>query len=221
MLSERLRAIWYELLYYPASLLALLCFGLRIKGGPRVPNCGGLLVIANHQSYLDPPLVGMAVRRRLSYLARKSLFTVPGLAWLIRSLGAIPINQETGTEGIKATLALLNAGKAVLVFPEGGRSRDGTIQPLKPGIVILIRRAGCAILPVGIDGAYDIWPAAQAFPKPAPFCRPGPRRGIAVVVGNPIPAKTLAALPPEQMLSQCHEILERLRCQAERLRPRL
>ncbi len=217
--ETRWQHFWYELLYFPAAFAAQLGFSLRVTGQQHVPRKGGLLVIANHQSYLDPPLVGVAARRHLCYMAKKSLFDHQPLKWLISSLGAVPINQDAaGTEGIKLTLKLLKEGRAVLVFPEGTRTSDGSLHPLRPGVVILIRRSGVPILPVGVAGAYQAWPAHQLLPRLCPLGWPPTGTGVGVVVGKPIHANTLADLPPEQILSKLHAELLRLHHQAEELR---
>jgi 1-acyl-sn-glycerol-3-phosphate acyltransferase len=218
-MKERWKHFWYELLYYPTAFIAMMGFSLRVRGRERVPQQGGLLVIANHQSFLDPPLIGIAVRRHLNYLARSTLFDSKPLRWLIESLGAVPINQESvGTAGIKTSLALLKEGRAVLVFPEGSRTPDGTLHPLKPGVVVLIRRAGVPILPVGIAGADQAWPTHRPRPRFSPLWYPSTGAGVAVVVGKPISSKTLADLPPEETLARLHAELLRLHHEAEKLR---
>lgn len=219
MASGWWRAVWYELAYYTMSLFYTLGFSLRFKGRRHMPRRGGVLVIANHQSFLDPPMVGVAVRRRLNYLARKTLFRNRFFGWLIGSVGAIPIDQEaSGTAGIKAALGLLKAGNAVLIFPEGSRTATGQMQPLKPGVVVLIRRANVPVLPVGVAGAYQAWPAHQRFPTFSPPFLPPGASTTAVVVGKPIPPCQLADLPPEKMLHEMHKILLDLSAEAERIR---
>src|SRR5262249_25072521 len=116
----------YETTYYLSMLTMILGFSLRIKGTRHVPKRGPVLFIANPQSFFDPVLVGLAARRHLAYLARKTLFDHRGFAWLIRMLNAVPIDQEgVGIEGLRTTLSLLQAGQAVVVFPEGERTGDG------------------------------------------------------------------------------------------------
>ena len=118
---------WYAVLWCPCWALAALAFGFRASGREHVPPTGPVLLVSNHQSHLDPVLVGVASPRQLRSLARHSLFFWP-LSWLIRSLGAVPIDRERGgLGGIKATLTLLGAGEAVLIFPEGTRTRDGRL----------------------------------------------------------------------------------------------
>src|SRR5262249_58442579 len=132
-------------------------------------------------------LIGMATRRRLCFLARKSLFDHAGFRWLIRSLNAVPIDQEgIGIEGLRATTRLLQQGLAVLVFPEGERTKDGRIGALKPGISLLIKRCAAPIVTVGLAGAYDAWPNWRPLPVPSPLWLPATERTIAMSVAEPI-----------------------------------
>src|SRR5262245_4079519 len=103
--------LWYEFTYLITHLFCTLGFSLRTEGRINVPASGPVLLVANHQSGLDPVLVGLSTRRHLSYLARKSLFRNPVAGWLIRSLNAVPIDQEgVGKEGLKVILGQLRAG---------------------------------------------------------------------------------------------------------------
>src|SRR6266404_5069593 len=121
--SDRLSYCWYEAGFWLSFTGMTLAFSLRTEGYRNVPPAGPALLIANHQSFLDPVLVGLAARRHLHYLARRTLFDVPVFAWLIRHLGAVPIDQEgVGKEGIRIILQQHRAGHAVVVFPEGTRS---------------------------------------------------------------------------------------------------
>jgi len=125
-----------------------------------------VLLVANHQSFLDPVLVGIACPRQIRALARHELFFWP-LGWLIRTLGAVPVDrQRSALRGIKASLELLQQGEAVLVFPEGTRTPHGRLQPLHSGFCLLARRSGATIVPVTIDGAFDAMPRGSAFPRP-------------------------------------------------------
>ena len=133
---------WYECAYWISAFGFSWAFSLRGEGGRNVPSSGPALLIANHQSFLDPVLVGMASPRHLRFLARKTLFRHRVFAWLIRSLHAVPVDQEgVAKEGLKAILAQLKAGQAVLVFPEGERTPEGSMVPFKPGVQLLIKRA--------------------------------------------------------------------------------
>lgn len=211
------------LLYEGAYLVSMtgftLGFSLRLEGKRHVPPYGPALLIANHQSYLDPALVGLAARRHLFYLARKTLFHHPTFTWLIRSLNAVPVDQEgIGIEGLRTILRLLEEGKAVIIFPEGERTRDGAIHPLQPGVQLLIKKAQVPVVPVGIAGAYDAWPCWRPIPVPAPLFMPPGKGTVAVVVGRPLAAKALADLSREQVLASLKEELQKVHDQAEQLR---
>src|SRR5262245_7087558 len=161
---------FYEAYYYLSMLVMILGFSLRIKGTMNVPKSGPVLFIANHQSFLDPTLVGLAARRHLAYVARKTLFDNAAFAWLIRMLNAVPIDQEgVGIEGLRTTVQLLQAGQAVVVFPEGNRTEDGKLQPLQPGISLLIKRTHAPVVPVGLAGAFHAWPRWRPPPIPSPL----------------------------------------------------
>lgn len=167
--------LWYQALahriFYPVTTTGMVAlFSVRTWGYRNVPTSGGLLVVANHQSFLDPVLVGMAVRRRMVYLARKTLFVNPLFSWLIQSFGAIAIDQEKpSTEGIRTALELLKQQEGVVIFPEGERTPHGQMQELKPGVTLLVRRGQVPVLPVGIAGAYEIWPRHVALPHLCPI----------------------------------------------------
>ncbi|MGC4002548.1 MAG: lysophospholipid acyltransferase family protein [Pirellulales bacterium] len=141
---------------------------LRWSGTEHVPTSGPLLIMANHQSNWDPPLIGgVCEQRRFNYLAKKSLFKFPPLAWLIRSLDAIPIDRDgMGIEGVKETLRRLKRDEAVLVFPEGQRSNTGELEAFMPGFLAFLRRTKAEIVPVGIDGMFESWPRTRPLPQP-------------------------------------------------------
>src|SRR6185369_4154181 len=132
-----------------------------------VPLTGPVLLVSNHQSNLDPVLVGVACPRQLKYLARQGLFFFPFNLW-IRSLGAVPIDRERGAlGGIRTTLDLLKKQNAVVVFPEGSRTPDGKMHALLPGFCLLARRSGATIVPVALDGAFDALPRGRVLARPA------------------------------------------------------
>jgi 1-acyl-sn-glycerol-3-phosphate acyltransferase len=157
--------LWYDLLRRLLYLAGVLAYGLRYSGRENIPRRGAVLVVCNHQSHFDPPLVGVGCVRRMNYLARDTLFRFPPFRWLIRSLDAIPIDREgLGLNGIKESLRRLKKGEMVLIFPEGTRTRDGEIGPFRPGFTVLAARSGAYILPVAIEGAYQTWPRWRKTP---------------------------------------------------------
>ncbi len=195
----------YDALRVLARLLGVGMFGLRVEGRDNWPEAGGGLVCANHQSYFDPPLVGLTCDRRMNYLARDTLFRVPGLAQLIWFLDAIPIDREGGgLAGLKETLKRLKAGELVLIFPEGTRTHDGEVAPLKPGFIAVARRSKVPLVPVGIDGAYQSWPRTAKLPRPT---------RLAVVIGPPISPEQVAELTDEDLLAELEQRI--LNCHAE------
>jgi 1-acyl-sn-glycerol-3-phosphate acyltransferase len=160
------KRLWYDFLWASTRLLAVVLFRIRIGNRDFVPREGGALILSNHQSNFDPVLVGLACDRRLNFLARRSLFDSPGLRRLIESLDAIPIDRDgSGLGGLKETLRRLKRGEMVLIFPEGTRTADGQVAPLKPGFCALARRANVPLVPLAIDGAYAAWPRSHKLPR--------------------------------------------------------
>ncbi len=175
----------------------------RRVGTGRIPDTGGVLLVANHQSYLDPLLVGTLGWRRLSYFARRTLFRNKVFGLLIWLGGAFAIDRDrVDTAGIKEAIRRLQAGEALLMFPEGTRSRDGSIGRVKPGFGMLARRAHVPILPVAIDGAYEAWPRG----------RRRPRRGhVRIAMGALIDSTVIGELSNEALAALVQEKLVELR----------
>ncbi len=158
----------------------------RARGVEHLPKTGGGLLLANHQSYLDPLLVGLPLRRPVSYLARDSLFRIPVIGWLLRNTYVMPLSRDTGgAAGFRETLRRLDDGFLVGVFPEGTRSPDGTLGTFKPGFAALVRRTEVPIYPVGIAGAN------RALGKGSRFLKP---RRVCVVFGEPFSRTTIEPL---------------------------
>jgi 1-acyl-sn-glycerol-3-phosphate acyltransferase len=118
---------------------------------------------------LDPVLVGMCFDRGCSYLARETLFKVPILGWLIRNLSSFPVPRESTApkKALEVSINLLAEGRALLLFPEGTRSYDGRLQPLKRGIALVARRSQAPVVPALVHGAYRSWPRTRRLPRPA------------------------------------------------------
>jgi 1-acyl-sn-glycerol-3-phosphate acyltransferase len=185
--SSALGRLWYESVRL--ATLATLCLrgGVRVSGREHLPKRGGALIVSNHLSFLDVFVLGLGVPRRVSYVARSTLFK-PLIGPFIRSIGAFPIEREGGgVSGLKETLKRLKASELVLIFPEGTRSPDGEIQPLKPGISALVR-AGVPFIPAAVAGTFEAFPRGAFWPRAYPLW---------IHFGPPIPAGSLAGLGPE------------------------
>lgn len=190
--------------YYACLWAYTLGWGVRVWHKKRVPKTGPMLLVSNHQSHMDPPLVGLAVGDPCTYLARHDLFKIPGLSWLIRHLGAVPIDRESGKDGLAAVLKLLEQGKRVIMFPEGTRTPDGRMQPIKPGVALLVKKARCPVVPVGIVGAYDSWPKGQPLPVPAPLGVLGPGTPLGVSFGETVPPGFYDQMKREEIVDDLH-----------------
>ncbi|HZZ73988.1 MAG TPA: lysophospholipid acyltransferase family protein [Pirellulales bacterium] len=202
---------WYQFLHVTCRLVGVVAFRVRVSGREWVPKNGGALVLSNHQSHLDPVLIGLAGDRRMNFLARKTLFKFPPFRWLIDSLDAIPIDREKSSfGGLKETLRRLKHDELVLLFPEGTRTADGRIGALKPGFCAIARRAGVPLVPVAIDGAFAAFPRTRNYPLPAT---------IHIAFGEPLQPSEIPqfetddALVAEvrRRLEDCHEKTRRTR----------
>ena len=134
-------------------------FGLSVEGTEHVPERGPVILAPNHVSYLDPVTVGISLRRRVHFMAKKELFQNPLVGWFLRELQAFPVTRErVDPSTLKRTLSLLAAGQMVLMFPEGTRGDGRTLGPAKPGIAVIAARSGAAVVPVFHWGAEQILP---------------------------------------------------------------
>ena len=158
----------YAVLKPIAVALMRLGFRLEGRGGHHVPPTGPLLVVANHSSVLDPPLVGGVCPRQLTFLAKAELFRVPGFGALIRALGAHPVRREgSDAAALRTAQRLLAEGKALLVFPEGTRGEEGRLREAKPGAALLAMQTGVPVVPAYVAGSGRAWPRGRRLPKPA------------------------------------------------------
>ena len=166
-----------------ARLTLKALFGARSLHAERVPSEGAVLIVANHQSFLDPPMIGAFVpQRQIVYIARLGLFKSKFFGWFIGALNAIPIREDgqSDTPAMRAALSALSRGNALAIFPEGRRTPDGALQPFKRGTALLFKRAKCPVQPVAVEGNFDAWPIG--VPKPRPFTSP-----TMIMFGEPIP----------------------------------
>jgi 1-acyl-sn-glycerol-3-phosphate acyltransferase len=179
-------------------LVGLIWFRLKVRGWRNVPAEGPLLVVSNHSSHLDPPLISTALRRRLAFLAKAELFRNRVFGALIGGLGAFPINRGAGDRAaLRISINLLRKGYPLLMFPEGNRTKTGELGEAKTGVAMLLAQVPEAqILPIRIDGSFQAWPPGRKFPAP---------KKITLTVGKPFRVSDLKDLP-EQKKQLYHEI---------------
>ena len=157
----------YAVLWILCRTLGVSVFGFRARFAEKLPAHGGLLLLSSHQSHLDPLLLGLACDRRLSSLARSTLYRCKPFGFVITALDAVPIERETSpVAGMRIVIDRLRRGAAVILFPEGTRTATGRLGEIKGGFSVIARRAGVPIVPVAIVGAYECWPRTRRFPRP-------------------------------------------------------
>jgi len=175
----------YRLAHTLTRIVGRLAFRHRVLRRECLPESGGALIVANHVSFLDPAMIGVSFQNPIHYLARKSLFK-GFLGWLLPRIQVLPVDLGKGDlASLKRVLKLLKEGNRVLIFPEGTRSPDGSLQPAEAGIGFLIAKAEVPVVPVRLFGAHACWPRAARWPRPG---------RITVVAG---PAVDFPALPED------------------------
>jgi 1-acyl-sn-glycerol-3-phosphate acyltransferase len=153
-------------------------FRWRVFNAERVPRTGPVILASNHASFIDPPLVGSGLKRDINYLARESLFRFPGIGALLRSWNAVPVDREGGgAKGLKMILDRLHDGGAIILFPEGTRTRDGKLQPAKSGIGLTVIKSEAPVVPVRVFGTFEAYGKHIKFPRP---------KRVAVKYGEPM-----------------------------------
>ena len=141
-------------------------FGLELNGIANIPPSGPLIITPNHQTYADPALVTIPVRRRVYYMAWDRLFEIPVFSWLIRRLRAFPVSiDSTNPSSMREALRLLNAGHVLMIFPEGERTLDGKVERFKLGAFRLAATRKVPVLPVTIAGGHESWPPGRWLPR--------------------------------------------------------
>ena len=161
---------WYRFCRAGCHVLYTFFWRGRIFGRWNVPLRGGVLLVCNHQSFLDPMLATHALGRECHYMARDTLFRNAFFRRLIESLNAFPVKRGTADIGaIKETLRRLKRGALITAFPEGTRTPDGRVHAMQSGVVLIARKAGVPIVPTLILGAFESWPRQAPVPRPRPI----------------------------------------------------
>lgn len=129
----------------------------KVEGAGNLPSGEGVIVVANHQSYWDPVVLGAALHRRVYFIAKEELFRIPLFGSLLRILGAFPVRREAfDRKALKTALDYLMRGRVVGVFPEGRRSHTGDLLPAQPGAAILALKTGAPVVPVALIGTRGV-----------------------------------------------------------------
>ena len=133
--------------------------GCRLKGESSWPS--------NHASFIDPPLVGSGVKRGINYLARENLFRFPVMGWVLRQWQVVPVDRDGGgAAGLRAILDRLLAGGAIILFPEGTRTRDGKLQPARSGIGLTVIKSTAPVVPARVFGTFEAYGRHLGLPRP-------------------------------------------------------
>lgn len=190
---------FYRFSRYYCRLTFLLAFRGQVFGARRVPQRGGVLLACNHQSFLDPILAALPMSRECAFMGRDTLFANPAFRRLIESLNCFPVKRGTADVGaIKESLRRLKQGYALVTFPEGTRSSDGSIGPMMPGSILIARKARVPIVPTLISGAYECWPRDAVWPRLG---------RIIVAYGDPITPEQQQRLGDEGCVERVRNVL--------------
>lgn len=168
----------YWLLWLLFNGLARLVFQFKTEGAQNFPKTGGVIVAANHASYLDIPLLGCAIPRRVFFLGRNNLFPNRCLNWTLQKLGWIPLKtHQLDRKAFGKALSHLQAGEPVVIFPEGSRTEDGSLHLGKPGLGYLVAESHFQVIPAYISGTFKVLPIRSRWPKVHP---------IKIILGKPL-----------------------------------
>ncbi len=186
-----MRIVYYLSKTFLQGLFVLFLRG-RVFGLKNLPTTGGGLLVANHQSFLDPIFAGLGVPREAFYMARDTLFRSPLFGPMIRYYNAFPVRRGKADIGaIKKSLRILKGGGLLNVFPEGRRTTDGKVAAMQSGVVLMARKARVPLIPTMLLGGFKVWPRHQRFPKPGP---------VIVAYAAPLSVSEIAALSDHECI---------------------
>ena len=168
--THPLYRLWQKVFFGAMTVLMAptfaVCYGFGVRGRGCLPRRGAYLLLSNHQSFLDPIVLGLAARAPNAFLAKEELFAVPVGGRMFRWLGAMPLAREgRALAGLRQVIGRLQAGVPVVMFPEGARTFDGAMQPLEKGVTLLLKRVpDVPVYVAGIAGAFEAWPRTRTRP---------------------------------------------------------
>lgn len=177
---------------------------LDVAGADQVPATGGVIIAATHSSHADSLALGAAVRRRLSFLGSADLADTPVIGPFLPRIGLLPVERGSGDAGLLGELAAqVTAGAALVVYPEGSRSRDGSVHRPRSGVARLAAATGAPVVPAGVTGTAAAWPV-DGGP------RPWPRAHVRVRLGSPLDAPDDSPLARRTWNDALHQVLVEL-----------
>lgn len=190
--------LWARLILRAAGI------DLRVEGTEIIDPRQRYVLVANHYSYFDIPCIFVAIPQPIRFMAKKSLFSIPFFGWAIGRAGFIPIdrkNRRTAVKSFELAVERIRKGNTVVVFPEEGRSRQREMRPFQRGGYLLALRSGLPLLPVAIQGTFDVYPANATRIKPGP---------VTVRVGTPIPTEGLTVRDKDRLLEESRDQISRM-----------
>jgi 1-acyl-sn-glycerol-3-phosphate acyltransferase len=192
--------LYYRVTRWVVRIVALFWCRQRCLHREHVPLTGGVLLVCNHQSLLDPLIAALGLNRECSFMARDTLWKNKPFGKLISLYNAFPVKRDSADlAAVKETLRRLKAGQCITVFPEGTRTPTGRIGHMRAGVATIAKKARVPIVPALIEGAYDIWPRYAKLPRPAQAW---------VEYGKPITPEDMDRQSPEEITAQLHATLQ-------------
>ncbi len=165
--EKLVKRIWHSIARILCTGILCTLYRVRAYGMKHVPHKGPVIILCNHQCYLDPIFVQSWVRRNFHFIARQTLWNSKLLGAVLNTLYVVPIKQGQGDiAAMRTIIAKLKAGNAVCLFPEGERTFDGRISDMKAGFGLISRKSGAGVVPAVLEGAFECWPRTKKFPKP-------------------------------------------------------
>lgn len=199
----------YSFFHALGRVLFKILFRFKVSGRENIPREGAVLIAANHMSFLDPISIGIASPRPIHFMARKSLFQGSFFPWLITRLNAFPLKREgVDPSSLKKALRILKEGKALLIFPEGTRSKDGNIGKVKGGAGMLALKSGAVVVPTLITGTDKALPVDARWIK---------MRRVRVFFDRPMDLSKYKGRSKEVYQKVSEEIMERIRNMKEKV----
>jgi len=189
----------YRVGKFLTTVFVTIFYKTKFYGKENIPEKGGFLVICNHQSFLDPMFCAKPIKQSIFFLAKDTLFK-GFFGKVLYWINTRPVKRGEGDlKAMRGMIEILKDGNGVCLFPEGTRSEDGHISDIKPGFILLCRRAKVPVLPMVVEGAHEIWPKERKYPRL--------RGNVVVRIGELIPYEHIASMPQEDFAAEITRIL--------------